>query len=327
MSSADILYLVRAALDEFDSVDLDVSIRRVVRIANLLGETKTALRMSMEVMAVGGSQLANREDLRRLISNSLDDDGQPSVVEEAALTEFFADRALDDGKVLAGSVGMLSVWLAAEFPEPLSALQKVEALGAKLKRIEILDRTRSRAFSALCGWERQLEFAAANESLLLVHQGRVDALLAQVAPEVLDQFNAVFRRLNEAAARDRDAEAKEELAQAVTSCRRILKAVVDLVQPVDSLTPRSEDGHALTDEAYKNRLREFLKSNTDSESYSGALTSASNSLFERFASIDKLASKGVHASVARQEAEFCALNTYTLAGEILRKLVQPSATG
>jgi hypothetical protein len=41
-------------------------------------------------------------------------------------------------------------------------------------------------------------------------------------------------------------------------------------------------------------------------------------VLNRFEAIDALASKGVHAQVSRQEAEFCAINTYVLAAEILR---------
>lgn len=141
---------------------------------------------------------------------------------------------------------------------------------------------------------------------------------ALAAPDVLTQFNAVFRRLNEAAETNLEAESSEPLAQAVTTCRRILKAVVDVIQPVEEAS-RTGDGHSLSDAAYKNRLVEFLKATApQSQRHQKALSSAGRSLWERFDATDALASKGVHASIARDEAELCALNTYLLAGELLR---------
>ena len=157
-----------------------------------------------------------------------------------------------------------------------------------------------------------------NEQLLSGQQRRGDQALAGFAPEVLDQFSAVFRRLQEAASAQPDTAAEEELAQAVTACRRILKAIVDTVQPADPTRPLSADGHSLTDEGYKNRLFEFLKTLSNSARYSTALMFAGKGLIDRFDAMDALASKGVHASVARHEAEFCAMNTYLLAGEILQ---------
>ena len=41
-------------------------------------------------------------------------------------------------------------------------------------------------------------------------------------------------------------------------------------------------------------------------------------VYDRFTALDNLASKGVHATVAREEAEFCAMSTYLVAGEVIR---------
>src|SRR5665213_2628965 len=62
-------------------------------------------------------------------------------------------------------------------------------------------------------------------------QADIDALLAETAPEVLEQFNAVYRRLREVSIAAPETGTQEELAQALASCRRILKAVADRVSP------------------------------------------------------------------------------------------------
>src|SRR5712692_6077597 len=62
-----ILDLVRRALDEFDDRPLEVSVRRTLRIATLLGETKIAVRLVLELKPVGGHAPANAEDVRGLM--------------------------------------------------------------------------------------------------------------------------------------------------------------------------------------------------------------------------------------------------------------------
>ncbi|MFE5586360.1 hypothetical protein [Kitasatospora sp. NPDC056531] len=54
-STDDILALVRKALDEFDDRPLRVSVRRAVRIAGLIGDTRTAVRLAHELRPAGGA--------------------------------------------------------------------------------------------------------------------------------------------------------------------------------------------------------------------------------------------------------------------------------
>lgn len=328
-SSREILGMVQLALDEFETVDLSASVRRAQRIALLLGETEAAIRFALELRPLGGHTPSNRADIVRLLA----DEGtasDPDGPVERALAAYLGDRKVPNDpteRIASHSLEELAFWSAekpnlVDVPDP--------EYGAHLAMAHhvafLINLARQRTYSRLCGWERQLTFSATNEAILGAHQARVDALLGDVAPDVLDQFNLVFRRLEEAVETDSTASMSELLSQAVTSCRRILKAVVDVVQPVDPAKRRSEDGHALNDSAYKNRLFEFLKKATPSDSLSEALTSASNALWERFAAVDTLSSKGVHAEVARDEAGLCALNCYLMAGEILQ-LQQRAAEG
>lgn len=312
-----ILELVRLALDEIDSAPLAASVRRTVRVANLLGDSRSAVRMGLEVKASGGHPPANAEATRRLMVDP-SSWGNPDGPAEQALMDYMTERTNRDGLVVSHSVAEIEFWQAERIPaEEMTNDQYGANLGHQLMFLEILTRVRHHAFTLLCSWERQLTFTANQESALDAVSMRVDALLNEQAPDVLNQFNAAFRRLREAANRDPEASANEELSQSLTSCRRILKAVVDVVQPADLGMPASADGHPLTDEHYKNRLVEFLKANVSSASFRSALAKGGETLFERFAAIDSISSKGVHARVAIEEAEYCALHTYLLAGEIL----------
>jgi hypothetical protein len=74
----------------------------------------------------------------------------------------------------------------------------------------------------------------------------------------------------------------------------------------------------LTDAAYRNRLREFAKQRRGSTTASELVEAQFAGLIGRFEASDKVANKGVHADVARELAESCAIQTYLLAGDILQ---------
>ncbi len=140
-------------------------------------------------------------------------------------------------------------------------------------------------------------------------------MLATGAPDLLDQFAAVYRRLGDAT-RDPSTPVAEELAQAVATCRRILKAVADHVLP-GVPGAQTDEGRPLDDSAYRNRIYEFVKQNVSGDSTKDSVKAAVGGIHERFTALDKLASKGVHAEVAVPEAELCAIGTYLVAGELL----------
>jgi hypothetical protein len=74
---------------------------------------------------------------------------------------------------------------------------------------------------------------------------------------------------------------QEDLAQAVTTCRRILKAVADHVLPgVRGAT--SESGSKLDDPAYRNRVHELISTNLSSNSVADATEAAYGGFLERF---------------------------------------------
>lgn len=316
MSGSDhILDLVRTALDEFDDRPLEVTVRRAARIAVLLGDTKIAVRLGLELKPRGGHPPANADDTRRMMADP-STWGDPSGPAEAAMKEFLADRAMETDQIMGHSLGELrriAEMFEADYRDDFRSVQPdSQATWYKIREIESL--VTHRTFTALCAWERELTFTLSNQRIFARFQATVDRLLASGAPEVVDQFNAVFRRLAESSLPDTIA--TESLAQAVTSCRRILKAVADHVLP-GVPGAASTSGNSLDDDHYRNRLKQFVSS-VESESLRGVLVASVGDVFERFKALDGLASKGVHVSLARAEAELCAISTYVIAGEVLR---------
>jgi hypothetical protein len=314
--SEAILSLVQLALDEIDSVPLDASVRRAVRIASLLGDSRTAVRLGLDLRPSGGHPPANKEATKRLMSDpSLW--GSISGPAEEALNEYMAVRRKGELHDV-HSVAEIEFWQAEVLkPEVLTNQQYTKDLENREWSVRLKNRIKHDVFTLLCGWERQLTFTVNQASALETVSRRVDATLGEYAPDVLDQFNLAFRRLREAASSDLEVLAREALSHALTSCRRILKAVVDIVQPVDPNKPTSAGGHKLSDDLYKNRLAEFLTNTVHSRTFRAALDAEGETLFTRFDTVNDMAHKGVHANVMLEEAEYCALHTYLLAGEIL----------
>jgi hypothetical protein len=310
----ELLRLVRAALDEIDGATVSATARRTARLASMLGETELAVRLGLELKPGGGHPPTNGAETRRLMvdpSTWRDADGPA----ERAVTVYMAHRTIPDGSGLILSHGLeeIDMWLA------ISAREQFEPqdwLGKDIHMRAVRERVRHSCFTALCEWERRLTYANTNEQVFERFRADVDRLLSNGAPQVLNQFNAVHRRLRDVAANP-EAQGGEELSQAVSSCRRILKAVADHILPGESKAA-TDDGHSLDDAAYRNRVFEYVKRSVASGSAAEVVTASFGGLIERFKSIDQLASKGVHADVALPEAELCAIQTYIVAGELLR---------
>jgi hypothetical protein len=56
-------------------------------------------------------------------------------------------------------------------------------------------------------------------------------------------------------------------------------------------------------------------------------TAMVSGLYERFAAVDTLTNKAVHAEMALEIANLCALNTYIICGEVLRVHLLTAAPG
>ncbi|MBJ7903811.1 hypothetical protein IF655_10930 [Streptomyces sp. DSM 110735] len=322
MTSSDyILGFVRKALDEFDERPLEVSVRRAVRIANLMGDTKYAIRLSLEIRPTGGDRETNGEMSRMLMADP-STWGSGTSPSEQALNQYINDRKFtrdDTGQevVEVHTLGEIEFWDQElhELKQDGERFDYARDLASRERTGKIVARTRHLTFALLCSWERRLGYTSINESIFGGYRVKVDKLLAEGVPDLLQQFNAVYRRLQEAAETSPDRDAAEELSQAITTCRRILKAVVDHVLPPQDQP--SDTGHPLDDAHHRHRLFEFTKRAIESKSNNKLTDVMIAGLYDRFVAVDTMTNKGVHAAVACETASLCALNTYIICGEII----------
>jgi len=177
---------------------------------------------------------------------------------------------------------------------------------------DIISRIRHRVHSFLSQLEKQLVYGQLNTDIFEQNRRYVALRLRDIAPEALEKFVTVYRRLGEG-----NLEAR---AQALTSCRRILKALADVVYP-----PRQEkvEGAAgkmrdLSEEKYVARLWQFVSERIGGHSAGQLLQATLSDLGNRIDRVYELSCKGVHAEVSEFELNQCVIQTYLLVGDILR---------
>ncbi len=135
---------------------------------------------------------------------------------------------------------------------------------------------------------------------------RVDNLLLDICPETIEKFMAAYERL--ASGRT------EDWSHALTSCRRIIKAVADVIYP-----PKDGKvaGRKVGDQQYINRIWAFLDENMASSSNKNLAKAHINYLGSFIEELNNKTSKGVHSDVSHEEAIRTVLYTYLTLGDIL----------
>jgi hypothetical protein len=322
-----LITLVRTALDEFESVPLSASVRRTLRIAQLKGDATQAWFCRLDLRPTGGgSKALQRGEIVSLWPEA--DYPTMAKTHNALLEEWMLERqianptpailaGLSDGStsaIVGGSVDEVEAALKLRegpWREELADLSYRNDLDQRaMADRAVLDRVRQRIYFYLCRCETELALGGIAANVFDRHRQRVDALLAVVAPDVLEQMTAAHRRAVEG---DREAR-----THALTSCRRALKAVADLVFPAQAEAFVGKDGteRLVGEDQYKNRLLAFLEGAAH-QTAADVVTSTLEDFVKRIDALNSLDGKGVHAEVEQQEVDLCVTQTYLLAGEVL----------
>jgi hypothetical protein len=140
----------------------------------------------------------------------------------------------------------------------------------------------------------------------------VDTFVRAAAPKAAEQLVAMSDRL-----RDGDS---ESLTAALTSCRRLLQSVADVVFPASDTPFVDSRGKArnVGAEQYKNRLLAYIDGSLSSGSTRAIVEAEVSHLGLRLDAIYEKACKGVHADVTLREVRLMLLQTYLFLGEVAR---------
>lgn len=177
-STDDLLLQAKRALDEFADVPLEVSIRRTVRLASLLGEAEIAVRLSFELRSgKGGSIRANRTDIERLMREDEPWEGGPDAPHERAVTDYMTDRTVrdqngepvDPHRLYGHSITEMQFWIdrmmsIADDDDATADVMR-NSFASALDMTQVVERVRHRTFTALVSMERRLAFTGTNEDI------------------------------------------------------------------------------------------------------------------------------------------------------------------
>ncbi|MGB3259171.1 MAG: hypothetical protein WBA72_14430 [Ornithinimicrobium sp.] len=307
--------LVERALDEFDSPGQTVAalLRQSTRIATLRNDHTNLVWLTLESMDALNTTGTVRALGPELLLHFNEE--EKALLLREAMTGYFGRRAIADGKVSARSIEQIEEQIrsARTAASSIDTAQLHAQVLMSLGPLEnVLVRVRARLHDFLIVTEHELEYGQLNAEIFERTRKSVDEQLRVIAPETLEKFTSAYRRLHEG-----DAEA---LSQALTSCRRILKATADAVYPATGATVTSADGNLrkMTDEAFINRLLQAVADAVGKHGNAKVVGTTLAALGPRLAALNELASKGVHSDVTADEVDTCVVQTYLMVGDVLR---------
>jgi len=175
-----------------------------------------------------------------------------------------------------------------------------------------LGKIRQDVHDYLVSVEADLLAGKVNSDIFQRAQLYINEALRRYAPDALNKFVAAQEALSSGTS--------EDYAHALTSSRRLIKALADALYPPRDDDVEGVDGisRSMTDDKYKNRLTEYVRANVEGRRQRQTVVQIVSELYSRLNALDGLASKGVHDDVTQAEAETCVVWTYMLAGDIVR---------
>ncbi len=170
----------------------------------------------------------------------------------------------------------------------------------------LIDRVLGSFHAYVASTYQELRFGAAVETAFQRVRAEVDGSIARLVPDGLPKLSAAF----EGATSDNP----EHWASAAATCRRLIRAAADALQPPGPPT----DAREMTEAKYINRLAYWIQEHQPSQTASDMTVSELQHLGQRLDAADHAGHKGAHADVSQFDAARFITGTYLLLGDILR---------
>lgn len=207
----------------------------------------------------------------------------------------------------------VSVSSASQFNPPLppgNARERQGIASQIANYTEKIEKVRSSFYDYIFNVNFELKFSDITEDIFSRQRLFVDKKLTEISPDAVRKFVSVHENLR--------SENNEDWANAVHSCRRILKDVADVLYP-----PKAEPvlvnnkSIKVGEDQVINRLIQYVDSKSESKRFEELVGSHLKYLGERLDSVYGAANKGSHAEVSHEEAERYIIFTYLLIGDLL----------
>lgn len=155
----------------------------------------------------------------------------------------------------------------------------------------------------------KLKFLGMPSNCFDILRSAVDEKLLDLNPGLAEQLMLAFKSVSSAK--------NEEWSQALTSCRRLLEGLADVVCPANS---DPSLGRVLSQAQYVNRLWDFMDKSIQSDSNKALAKAHVDLLGAWMEKTNKMANKGVHAEVSQLEAVKAVFHAYLVIADILEYL-------
>lgn len=155
-----------------------------------------------------------------------------------------------------------------------------------------------------------LKFNFLTESIWFRIKGKIDSYIREIIPDESQKISAIYDSLND--------DNPEKWATALTTCRRMLKALADKLYP-SSNTPvlKGKNKIKVGEDSYINRLILYIEENSTQKTLDSITNSNLEYIGKRLDNIKNETCKGTHSTVEKEEAERCFMHVYMLIGDIL----------
>jgi hypothetical protein len=173
-----------------------------------------------------------------------------------------------------------------------------------------IEKVRGAIYKYVLNIYNKLKYGVVIEDIFTNSCIAVNEKLSKICPEAISKFVSVYNNI--------DSGNSEDWANAVHSCRRIIKDVADrLYPPTDEKLIVGTKTIELTEDKYINRLIQFIVSKSSSSTYSSVVGTSLESIGNRIDAINEAVCKGTHTEINRGEAQRYIIYTYLLLGDIV----------
>jgi hypothetical protein len=261
---SDPLMVVGQILNGFDvpGRSLSESLRGAIRVARLTRDYASLWWLTMET--VDYDDKGALDMLEAELASQFDEETY-NALGKRIHDEFVARRGVTTFDGRAGAKDKMEGHSVAAMEQYVADLQRAIAdtnppqaervrMGFRESQTrQVLERIRTRVYTYLTQIEQRLVFEERNLDVFDEHIEVVNDMLDEFAPDVQPMFTAAYERLEDPK--------PENLHQAGTTCRRILKAVADHLYPprapiMDATTGKER---LLGEEQFVNRLLAFAE--------------------------------------------------------------------
>lgn len=330
-----ILELLRRALETSERPEASVStlVRQATRIASLRHDYAAVFAFQLETVDVASGVKGTRdtsavEKLRTLLGH---DEANQAMVESVRRYMYHRKVNTEKDGSFGGSIDAAEQHLkklkagagdrsAAQHMAKIDAyvyIEKLDRIGVQLvPQItafeNVLNRVRQSVHDYLVEAESELLAGQTESTLFTRGASYVVERLQVVSPEALEKYRAAEQRIAEGSS--------ESYAQALTSCRRMIKSLADSLYPPTNVAINGSDGkeRILGNDQFMNRLMQFAIDRLGKSTHVKLVEETIHSLGNRLNKLNSLASKGVHQEVSLIEAESCLMWTFFLTADFLR---------